>query len=455
MPGEIDKIKESMAKVSDFMETRYNPLEQNVTLIQEEQRRLATEVKSVLNTQKRVNLAAVTGGSNKGPRVQAGKYRGCDAFDLSVSQTLLKHVQKLYSDGETREGIDVNQNMLQAWDENLGSAKRALDDITPGAGDEFLYTGEASEMWRDVHLATAVASLFPMMMMPTNPFQYPFDFGDISWYRGAANIAASSSNPLTGRRTLTAEELVGAVAFSYNLEEDSVVAVLPELRRLITRNAAEVIDDMLLNGDMSDDGTNINANGATGGTLAGSADYDHFLIFDGLLHVPLVDRTAQRLAASAANDQVVLRDFLNARERMQRFGVRPSEVAFIVDIATYIKAQAIEEFTTIEKFGPYATIITGQLGAIGGIPVIVSEWMLPSDDTDGKVSNTAADNTHGRILAVNREQWRCGYRRELMLESERDIQRRQTILVPSMRIAFEGRNENSRDQSVGLVYGLA
>ena len=305
-------------------------------------------------------------------------------------------------------------------------------------------------MWRDVHLATSVVSLFGSIMMPTDPFRIPYDFGDVSWYRGTSNLAVSSSTPGTGRQTLTSAELAAMIGWSYDLDEDAVIAVLPELRATLVRNAAEVLDDVVLNGDISDDGTNINADGATADSLAGSAGLDHYLVFDGLIHVPLVDNTNQGNDHSgAASDDM----FNEVRARLGKYGVRPSECAFVMDINTYIRALSIENFRTVEKLGPLATLLTGQLGDIEGIPVIVSEQMLLAD-TDGKVTSGGNGTDTGRVLAVNRNMYRLGFKRELMIESERDIQKRQTVLVASMRVAFEGRMDNASDTAVALQYNI-
>ena len=196
-----------------------------------------------------------------------------------------------------RGGVDgrrpVDPRIAAEWRSNLEGARadvyesvgRALDASTAGAGDELTFTGETSEMWRDVHLATSVVSLFGSIMMPTDPFRIPYDFGDVSWYRGTSNLAVSSSTPGTGRQTLTSAELAAMIGWAYDLDEDAVIAVLPELRATLVRNAAEVLDDVVLNGDTSDDATNINADGATADSLAGSAGLDHYLVFDGLIHV--------------------------------------------------------------------------------------------------------------------------------------------------------------------------
>ena len=305
-------------------------------------------------------------------------------------------------------------------------------------------------MWRDVHLATSVVSLFGSIMMPTDPFRIPYDFGDVSWYRGTSNLAVSSSTPGTGRQTLTSAELAAMIGWSYDLDEDAVIAVLPELRATLVRNAAEVLDDVVLNGDISDDATNINADGATVDSLAGSAGLDHYLVFDGLIHIPLVDNTNQGNDHGAA----VSDDMLNeARAKLGKYGVRPSECAYVMDINTYIRSQSIENFRTIEKLGPNATLLTGQLGDIEGIPIIVSEQMLMAD-TDGKVTSGGNGTDTGRVLVVNRNMYRLGFKRELTIESERDIQKRQTVLVASMRVAFKGRMDNDSDTAVALQYNI-
>ena len=73
-----------------------------------------------------------------------------------------------------------------------------------------------------------------------------------------------------------------------------------------------------------------------------------------------------------------------------------------------------------------------------GIPVIVSEQMKLAD-TDGKVTDAGNGTDTGRLLLVNRSQWRVGFRRELAIETDRGIQKRQNIMVISVRIAFAER----------------
>ena len=446
-----DQLKETVAAVRSFIEEfkdkEHGPLKEEVE-------RLSAQLTESMRASKRAALLRQVESTTQGARVLSGKYRGFDEFDLMLSRAVLRIAERGGVDGrrpaDPRMAVEWRSNLEGARADLYESMGRALDANTPGAGDELTFTGETSEMWRDVHLATSVLSLFGSIMMPTDPFQIPYDFGDVSWYRGTSNLAVSSSTPGTGRQTLTSAELAAMISWSYDLDEDAVIAVLPDLRATLVRNAAEVLDDVVLNGDISDDATNINADGATADSLAGSAGLDHYLVFDGLIHIPLVDNTNQGNDHGAA----VSDDMFNeVRGKLGKYGVRPSECAFVMDINTYIRSLSIENFRTVEKLGPNATLLTGQLGDIEGIPIIVSEQMLMAD-TDGKVSSGGNGTDTGRVLAVNRNMYRLGFKRELMIESERDIQKRQTVLVASMRVAFEGRMDNDSDTAVALQYNI-
>ena len=274
--------------------------------------------------------------------------------------------------------------------------------------------------------------LFSRVEMPTNPFEVPLQLGDVNWYPGTENLATTSTALSTGKQTLTAYELVGQVPWSLTLDEDAVIAMATEVRGTLVRNAAEAIDDVLLNADTTTT-DNINADGAT--IAATDAGKGHWLLgFDGLAHLPLIDNTSQ------ANDHagVVSDDMFNEiRVKLGRYGVRPSELAYIMDVNTYIRSLSVSNFRTLDKLGPNATLLRGQLGAVEGIPIIVSEQMKLAD-TDGKVTDGSTGTT-GRLLMVNRSQWRVGFRRELAIETDRDIQKRQNVMVVSMRLAFAER----------------
>ena len=198
-----------------------------------------------------------------------------------------------------------------------------------------------------------------MINMPSSPFDIPRQLGDVSFYPGTENVAPTSTALGTSKTTMTAYELVGQVPYSFTLEEDAVIALLPEIRAGLVRNVAETLDDIILNADTSTS-NNINADGAT--IAPGNAGKGHWLLgYNGIIHLPLVDNTTQSNdhGASVSDDM-----FNEIRAKLGKYGVRPSQLVWVMDVNTFIRAQSISQFRTMDKLGPNATILTGMLGAI-------------------------------------------------------------------------------------------
>ena len=434
---DLDLIKREVASVREYYQSR---MDADIPPLKEELDRIAAQLSKAQDAwrdgEKRAILAKFSGGDR--PRVAFGKYEGLDVLDVACIRSLLN--------AQLRDPSGLHPRMLEDWQANI---KAAMDSTTAGAGDELVDTQEARALWDDVNLETSIAPLFNTVQMPSNPFQIPLQLGDVNWYPGTENVAARGSALTTARQTLTAYELVAEVPWSYDLDEDGVIAMMEELRRSLLRNAREVIDDVLLNSDTTRT-NNINADGATiSPTDAGKAQW--LLGFDGILHLPLVDNSGQ-----ANNHQAAVSDdmFNEVRAKLGKYGVRPSEVAYICDINTYIRALSIGNFRTLDKFGPQATVLTGQLGAVEGVPVIVSEQMRPAD-ADGKVTDSGNTATTGRLLILNRTQWLVGFKRELAIETVRDPQKRQNIMVVSFRIALQERSGNrSSATHTALQYNI-
>ena len=417
-------LAQQIAGIKQFVDQK---LASHTEPLREETLRLKVQVNQVLESQRSIRRQDLLSRTT-GRKIQGGKYAGMDRLDLAFHQAILQAIHNKPS----REDISPTRSkMLESWTARL---KAAMDATTADAGDELVPTAEASVLWDDVNLETLLLPLFNRITMPSNPFDIPLQMGDVNWYPGTQNVALTSTALDTGKQTMTAYELGCMVPWSYDLDEDAVVAMADEVRRHLTRNAAEVIDDVLLNGDTTLT-NNINADGAT--IAKTTAAKGHWLIgFDGLIHLPLIDNTAQRVDHNAA----VTDDLFNKqRSKMDRFGVRPSEQAFVMDLNTFIRAQSVANYRTLDKLGPMATLLNGQLGAIEGIPVIVSEQMKLAD-TDGLVTSAGNVTDTGRVLLLNKTQWRVGFRREITIEVDRDVQKRQNIMVVSFRLAFMERS---------------
>ena len=341
---DLELIKKEVTGIRDFYNARINA---DIPPLKEEIGRIAAQVATVQEMWRQGEKDAILAkyGGRERPRVPYGKYQGLDLLDLAYMRSLLN--------AQMRKPLGLNPHMLEDWQANL---KAAMDSTTAGTGDELVSTQEAAALWMDVNLETMIAPLFSRVEMPTNPFEVPLQLGDVNWYPGTENLTTTSTALSTAKQTLTAYELVGQVPWSLTLDEDSIIAMAAEVR-----NAAEVIDDVFLNGDTTAT-NNINADGATiSKTDAGKG---HWLLgFDGLIHLPLVDNTAQ-----ANNHNAAVSDdmFNEIRVKLGKYGVRPSELAYIMDVNTYIRSLSVSNFRTLDKLGPGATLLRGQLGAVEG-----------------------------------------------------------------------------------------
>jgi len=179
-------------------------------------------------------------------------------------------------------------------------------------------------------------------------------------------------------------------------------------------------------------------NAATGNINLDDADPDDASYYlsagqDGIRHQWLVNNTA--MTTNAGGDALVDADILDALGNMGKYAANPSQIMAVCDVSTYLTGfLGLTNVVTVDKFGPNAVVLTGQLAAYRGVPIVVSA-SAPLTEADGKASTTAANNTLGQINFFNRMMWYAGFRRDMLVEVDRDVQKRQWILVSSMRPA--------------------
>jgi hypothetical protein len=247
---------------------------------------------------------------------------------------------------------------------------------------------------------------------------------------------------------MTATEQVLEYNFSYSLDEDSVVAVMPSLRAQIARDGAEQIDRFVMNADAT--------NAATGNINLDDADPDDDSYYltagqDGLRHQIIVDNTAQATDINTTLTDALLRAGIGT---LGKYATDLNRLVLFCNPKTYVLSMlGLTNVVTYDKFGPLATVATGQLANYSGIPVIPTSSIALAED-DGKVSTTANNNDEGTIVVAHRDMWKVGFRRNLMLEMYRDIQKRSVILVASFRIAVAARGTRSTNTHTSGVFGI-
>ena len=333
--------------------------------------------------------------------------------------------------------------------DDLKAALKALTSDGTGSGDELVPTEMAAQLWQDIYLSSLIASTIRRVDMPSNPFDLPNGLGEISWRKGSENTAGSASDPSTAKSTLTATELMTEQNWSYTLDEDAIVALAPALRQELARSGGQIIDAFILNADGTTSSTgNINSDDA-------APDNDSYYLSDGddgIRHLWLADNTDQQV--DAGGDALSDTDMSDVRGKLGKYGINPNDVVSITDIDTYLtEILDLTNAVTVDKYGPNAVVLTGELAKYRGIPIVVSPE-APLTEDDGKVSDTAASNTQGQISMYNRRMWSVGFRRNILIEMDRDIQRRMYIMVTSLRIAVACWGTRSSAEHTAGIYDI-
>ena len=443
MSAELEQILQSMAELTAAVKAHGpNGNGDPATL---DYAKLATELAGLQARMDALNppvrrgeeLAAPAGGAD--PVLDTGRFKGVKPIDLVIARRMLIGQQR-YDENAKGPSAELN-----------AAVQKAMTSTGAGTGDELVPQPDMmAALWDDVYAATRVAGLLVPQAMTSDPMDISLSLGDATVRKGTQNTATTATDLTTAKSTLTTTELVAEVDWSYTLDEDGVVAMAPAIRSGLARNLAETIDKFVLNADATNAGTgNINLDDAD------PADDSYYLSDgqDGIRHQWIVDNTAMDVAAGG--------DALTDADMRSMFGLlgkyfqdAMNNVVIVPDYSTYLKGMlALTNVVTVDKFGPAATVLTGQLGAYMGVPIVPSNFH-PLGEADGKVSTTAGNNTLGSMSCFNRLMWRLGYRRGVLIEVDRNIQTRQFIMVGSVRVAVGTRGTRSTNTHTAGILNL-
>ena len=401
------------------------------------------QVKAKVDSAPRRRVAGATHGEDGEPVVKDGnRYRAMvkdfatdgkhKAFGTTTLPIDIKLAGRLLS-----TAAKIQPDKFKGPSSDLQEVLKFLDPANTGAGAEYTPQNLAAELWQDFYMASRVAGALTTIPMTSDPFDIPRGFGAPTWRKGTPGTPIQTPDMATGDDQLKTTELVTQQLWSYTMDEDAVVALMPVLRAELARSGAEAIDAFALNADSTEAATgNINLDDA----LPAADSYYLSSGQDGIRHQHLVDFSAQTInnGGGALTDA----NITAALSRLEKYATDISGLVFVCDIGTYLRGFLNTStgspgsfVMTLDSFGPQAVVLTGQIGAYRGIPIIPSP-VYPTVEADGKASATAGNNTLGSLSVFHRAMWRLGFRRELLIEMDRDIQSRQYVLVASFRQAL-------------------
>lgn len=241
---------------------------------------------------------------------------------------------------------------------------------------------------RGISMATNV------MTIPVNP-----EAGVATWMANTAfgTTASAGSNATHALKeiTLNAYKVATNEYVAYEEEEDSLVAIMPVIRDAMVRRVARAVDRAMLRGA-----------GAGSDPVKGLATYD------AVSAVTLDISDAAKM--TVAKLQAMRRD-------LGAWGLDPAELVYIVSTEGYYDLLEDTNFLTVDKVGQQATLLTGQIGAVGNTPVIVS----------AEFADKAADAVGAICFAPGN--FLVGNQRGLRVDTQDLVETQRRVMVASLR----------------------
>jgi len=283
----------------------------------------------------------------------------------------------------------------------------------------------------EVRRRLVVAPIFRNIAMQTNVMTIPVnpEAGTATWVQNASfgGVPASlgAAGPSAGGNathaikeiTLNAYKVATNEYTAYEEEEDALLALMPIIRDGMIRRVARAVDKAFLLGAGSGSdpvsGLATLATNSTGNT------------------------TTSTPSASYVANVAALRSL---RKGLGVWGLDPQEVVYIVNTDTYYNLLEDTTFQTMNQVGTQATLLTGQIGQIGGSPVLVSgEFAAPASGATG-------------IICLNASNFIVGNQRGLRIDTQELVETQRRVMVASLRTGMVKVTTNYGAAVTKLVY---
>jgi HK97 family phage prohead protease/HK97 family phage major capsid protein len=265
----------------------------------------------------------------------------------------------------------------------------------------------------------------PVMKIPVAP-----DANTGATWVAGSNFGTSSSSGATQtfaltEITLSAQKLATREYIAFEEDEDSLIPILPLVRDAMARRMAKTLDKAFLLGN----GTGATAaNGQIAALVKGLASYDP------------VGGTPNVTMSIGSADKFTVAKAMEARKNLGAWGLNPNELVLFVSTQAYYELLEDTNFLTVDKAGPAATLLSGQVGSVGNTPVLVS------------ASFDAVSAGNAAAVIVNPMNFLVGTHRGMRVDSDDIIADQQSILVASMRIGMTQLSTNDGQGVVAVRY---
>lgn len=360
-----------------------------------------------------------------------------------------RHISQMFYGDRTDGDLDADTGISKAKEilntkfakeVDLEARIKAFGSTVVGGGDEFVPTLLSSTYMEEIQLVKKVPSLFREIPMPSNPYKVPMTTNYTVGRIVAEANAATDTNWNTTDITYEAKKFFEYFLMPEELTEDSAPAILEIGRQEVSEAVIRAWERAILEGD--DSGSHMDSD-VTAASDARKA-------FKGL---------RKKALANTANGSVVdvagaltYQKLLDMRAAGGPAFIDPRQCALIVGSVGYNQLLGLDEVITVDKAGGMATLFSGSLASIMGMPIVASQFIREDLNAAGVHDGITTDNTYA--LMVNIRRFMLGMRRPIRLKVQRDARAEydRWQLVSYARTAFNGAPQGANE--VSAVIGV-
>jgi hypothetical protein len=295
-------------------------------------------------------------------------------------------------------------DFLRTMMENRASLQRVIGN-SAGIGAELVATPTIADIRRPTDLARSIAGLVQVVEAPGRTFKQPQVTGRaISRLRGA-----TSNDPArypvqtftTAETSITVRDRVINVLLDDNFVDEAAL-VLPDpmgfVMDWIEQGDADSLENAFINGDTAATHQDTLSTWTVGGFYtAGDLDGSQsplklFLGFRARAHDD--SNTTDTSGSFDADDHFAA---------LNNMGNLAAGAVMMTGLDTfYSELLASSLFTSVDKFGPAATLLTGTLGAVGSTPIVISQFIRKEFASTGLYTGSGST---GIVVYANPAAW--------------------------------------------------
>lgn len=456
--AQLNDIQKDNTKKMNGLDEKVKSLDTAVRLMQEASTKIGYEVTSTDDNLKkfvnpdgsiRLSRGKVEGGLVEDGLLDTTENMSQWHIDLKKLAEQKSLLGKMLIKGVTPKTDAMIKRHLSLAPRSIRSAVEKSMYDGAGVGAELVPDQFLAMLHEQYQLPKVVRSLFGQIEMTSASMLVPrLDRGGRPYIKGQVTVDNpayyTASTPVTAQKTINAKGLATHYVLDEDLTEDSAILLLPAMQKQIAQDLADAFEDAIINGDSAgthqDTIANWNIRGRWGSSGLGTSA-DHRKLFTGL-RAQAFDRSSTKDISS-----LTITKFLEMVAVAGEFATA-SRVLIASPEAITQHVLGLDQLITVDKFGPNATILSGQIGSIFGIPVVMSRFLSADMNASGIFDNVTTTKTG--LLLANTDSWNVFARRGVQVEQEKDIKTGAYHLVATERVTFDTMDS---DSAKNVVFG--